>query len=117
VIPYYSLARGFLTGKYRSENDLSKSARGGGVKRYLNDRGYLILNALDEVAVYNETEPSTVALAWLMSRPEIAAPIASATTIEQLNELVNAAYLQLDKDAILLLDTASNYESILPLHN
>lgn len=98
VLPYFSLASGFLSGKYRSESDLSKSARGQGIKKYLN-----------EVAVYNETGPGTVALAWLMTRSTVAAPIASATTIEQLNDLINAANLQLDKDALELLDKASDY--------
>lgn len=109
VLPYYSLASGFLTGKYRSENDLSKSARGGGIKKYLNERGHLILDALDEIAVYNNTKPASVALAWLMSRPAVAAPIASATSTAQVNDLINAANLQLDKDALDLLDTASDY--------
>jgi aryl-alcohol dehydrogenase-like predicted oxidoreductase len=117
VIPYYSLASGFLTGKYRSEKDLSKSARGGGIKKYLNDRGLLILNALDEVAAYNETRPAAVALSWLLTRATVAAPIASATSIHQLNDLISAVNLKLDKDAIQLLDTASNYESAIPLQN
>ena len=90
VINYYSLASGFLTGKYRSENDLSKSARGGGVKKYLNDRGFKILQALDEVAKRYNTKPATISLAWLMAQPTIAAPIASATNTEQLNDLIAA---------------------------
>lgn len=109
VLTYFSLASGFLTGKYRLENDLSKSARGGGIKKYLNDRGFLILNALDEIAVYNNTKPATVALSWLMSRSAVAAPIASATTTEQLDDLMNSVNLQLDKDALELLDKASAY--------
>lgn len=109
AIPYFSLASGFLTGKYRSESDLFKSARGGRIKKYLNERGYLILDALDEIAVYNNTKPATVALAWLMTRETVAAPIASATTVEQLEDLINATNLQLDKDALELLDKASEY--------
>ena len=79
VIPYFSLASGFLTGKYRSEEDLSKSARGQGVKKYLNDRGFNILAALDEVAAQHNSTPARVAIAWLIARPSITAPIASAT--------------------------------------
>lgn len=109
VIPYFALASGFLTGKYRSEADLSKSARGGGIKKYLNERGNLILDALDEIAAYNNTKPASVALAWLMQRPTIAAAIASATTTEQLTDLTNAADIELDKDALELLDKASEY--------
>lgn len=109
VLPYYSLASGFLTGKYRSEDDLLKSARGGGIKKYLNERGFLILDALDEIAVYNGTKPASVALAWLMSRPAVAAAIASATTTEQLDDLVGAVHLELDRDALELLDKASDF--------
>lgn len=109
VINYYSLASGFLTGKYRSENDLSKSARGGGVKKYLNDRGFKILQALDEVAKRYNTKPATISLAWLMAQPAIAAPIASATSINQLNNLIASANLKLDKEAIDVLNKASRY--------
>ena len=107
VIPYYSLASGFLTGKYRSENDLGKSQRGGGIKKYLNERGYHILTALDEVAKRYHTTPATIALAWLMAQPAIAAPIASATTTEQLTSLTDAVTLQLDDDALKQLQVAS----------
>ena len=109
VITYFSLASGFLTGKYRSENDLSKSSRGQGVKKYLNPRGYKILAALDKVAAEFDATPASVALAWVMARPGITAPIASATTIEQLNEFTKAASLILDSDAIMLLNSASSY--------
>ena len=109
VINYYSLASGFLTGKYRSENDLSKSARGGGVKKYLNDRGFKILQALDEVAKRYNTKPATISLAWLMAQPAIAAPIASATNTEQLIDLIASANLKLDKEAIDVLNKASRY--------
>lgn len=107
VIPYFSLARGFLTGKYRSEADLSKSPRGGGVKDYLNERGFRILAALDQVAEQYGSNPARVALAWLMARPSITAPIASSTTLEQLTDLVEATRLQLDSTAIEILNQAS----------
>src|SRR5579872_7264164 len=83
VIPYFSLASGFLTGKYRSEADLSKSPRGQGVKKYLNERGFRILAALDQVAQNLHATPGKVALAWLMARPGVTAPIASATSLAQ----------------------------------
>lgn len=107
VIPYYSLASGFLTGKYRSEADLAKSARGQGVKKYLNDRGFGILKALDEVAGRYGSNPTRVALAWLMARPSVTTPIASATSLEQLNDLIEATRLELDGPAVALLNQAS----------
>jgi aryl-alcohol dehydrogenase-like predicted oxidoreductase len=107
VISYYSLASGFLTGKYRSEGDLSKSARGQGVKSYLNDRGFRILQALDQVAQQHHSTPTSVALAWLIARPGITAPIASATSLEQLNDLIAATKLELDPASIELLNQAS----------
>jgi aryl-alcohol dehydrogenase-like predicted oxidoreductase len=110
VIPYYSLAAGFLTGKYRSHEDLSKSPRGQGAKKYLNDRGYRILTALDQVAARHLATPAQVALAWLMARPSITAPIASATSVEQLNELVKATRLELSQADIAQLNQASAYE-------
>jgi len=103
VITYYSLASGFLTGKYRSENDLSKSQRGAGVKKYLNDRGFKILEALDEVAANYKTTPAAIAIAWVIARPGITAPIASATSVKQLHELVQATRLTLDEASIQLL--------------
>jgi aryl-alcohol dehydrogenase-like predicted oxidoreductase len=109
VINYYSLASGFLTGKYRSENDLSKSPRGQGVKKYLNDRGYKILAALDQVAAQYKTTPASVALAWEIARPSITAPIASATSVEQLQEITAAVKLDLNSDAIEFLTKESNY--------
>ncbi len=109
VINYYSLASGFLTGKYRSENDLSKSPRGGGNKKYLNERGFKILNTLDEVAKRYNTTQATVSLAWLIAQPTIAAPIASATNTQQLNDLIAATDLKLDNAAIEELNTASAY--------
>ncbi|HEX9509800.1 MAG TPA: aldo/keto reductase [Puia sp.] len=107
VISYYSLASGFLSGKYRSEADLSKSVRGGGVKKYLDERGLRILSALDEVAAQYKTTPASVAIAWLIARPSITAPIASATKAQQLTDLVKAAELTLDAQAIEWLDKAS----------
>ena len=107
VISYYSLASGFLTGKYRSEDDLSKSARGVSVKNYLNERGFRILAALDKVAQQLNTTPVKVALAWLISNAGITAPIASATSLEQLNELIQATTIELNASAIDLLNQAS----------
>jgi aryl-alcohol dehydrogenase-like predicted oxidoreductase len=109
VINYYALASGFLTGKYRSEADLGKSARGKDIKKYLNDRGFRILEALDQVASQYDSNPTRVALAWLMARPSITAPIASATSLQQLNDLIEATHLQLDQAAIELLNQASAY--------
>jgi aryl-alcohol dehydrogenase-like predicted oxidoreductase len=107
VINYYALASGFLTGKYRSEDDLSKSARGGGVKKYLTERGFRILNALDKVAKETSSTPAQVSIAWLLTRPTIAAPIASATSLEQLKDLQKAVTLQLSTEALKILDEAS----------
>jgi aryl-alcohol dehydrogenase-like predicted oxidoreductase len=109
VIPYYALASGFLTGKYRSENDLSQSSRGQGVKKFLNPRGYKILAALDKVAAEYGVTPASIALAWIIARPGITAPIASATSIKQLDELVKSTQLNLKSDAIDLLNSASSY--------
>jgi aryl-alcohol dehydrogenase-like predicted oxidoreductase len=107
VIPYYSLASGFLTGKYRTEADFKKSPRGGGAKKMLNERGLRILKALDDVSARLKANPAQVALAWLMARPSITAPIASATNLDQLKDLVAAVHLQLDADAIKALEGAS----------
>jgi len=107
VIPYYSLASGFLTGKYRSEADLSQSPRGGGNQKYLNERGFKILAALDEVAAQYNATPAQIALAWLIARPSITAPIASATTLDQLQDLIRAAQLKLNAQAIETLNQAS----------
>jgi aryl-alcohol dehydrogenase-like predicted oxidoreductase len=107
VIPYFPLAAGFLTGKYRTEKDLAQSARGGGIKRYLDARGMRILDALDEAARALNAKMAQVALAWVMARPSIAAPIASATTLAQLRELMAAADLVLDEAATRRLDSAS----------
>lgn len=107
VISYSSLSSGFLTGKYRSEDDLAKSQRGQGIKKYLNDRGFRILAALDEVAGQYNSDPASVSLAWLMARPSITAPIASATSTAQLDALMQAAKLKLDDAAIDRLNQAS----------
>lgn len=107
VIPYFSLASGFLTGKYRSEADLTKSPRGQGNKKYLNERGFKILAALDEVAAQYNATPAQISLAWLIARPSITAPIASATDLDQLNDLIKAAQLKLDDAAMEKLNEAS----------
>ena len=107
VIPYYSLAAGFLTGKYRSEADLEKSPRGAKVKGYLNDRGAKILAALDRVAARYNSTPGKVAIAWLLARPTVTAPIASATSVEQLRDLLDATRLALEPDAVKELSDAS----------
>lgn len=111
VINYWPLASGFLTGKYRSEADLKKSPRGGGVKKYLNERGLRTLAALDQVAKSKRATPAQVALAWCMARPGVAAPIASATSLDQLNELLQSVNVQLDRASIDLLDQASGGQS------
>jgi len=107
VIPYFSLASGFLTGKYRGQADLGKSPRGGGMGKYLNDRGHRVLDALDAVAKDSHSTPARVALAWLMSRPGIAAPISSATTEEHVKDLVEATKLGLSQSALDRLTAAS----------
>ncbi|HTS74827.1 MAG TPA: aldo/keto reductase [Bryobacteraceae bacterium] len=108
VIPYFALASGFLSGKYHSAADARKSPRGEGiVKKYLNERGMRILAALDAVAANYQTKPASVALAWLMARPGITAPIVSATTLDQLQDLFKAVDLKLDDHAVQSLNQAS----------
>jgi aryl-alcohol dehydrogenase-like predicted oxidoreductase len=107
VINFFGLARGFLTGKYRSEADLGKSPRGAGIKDCLNQRGLRILAALDTVAADCHATPAQVALAWQMARPGLTAPIASATTVPQLEELAGAARLILSAQVMAALDRAS----------
>jgi aryl-alcohol dehydrogenase-like predicted oxidoreductase len=107
VITYYGLASGFLTGKYRSKDDLSKSARGGGVAKYLDERGMRILAALDEVGRRHSAQPAEIALAWLMQREGVTAPIASVTRREQLASLVHAAEVRLAPEDVAALETAS----------
>lgn len=107
VITYFSLAGGFLTGKYRKTADLGKSARGSDVEKYLDARGQRILAALDDVAARYRATPARVAIAWLLAQPVVTAPIASATSQSQLAELVGAAGLQLDAAAVAQLNDAS----------
>jgi aryl-alcohol dehydrogenase-like predicted oxidoreductase len=108
VASYYSLAMGFLTGKYRSEADLTKSPRGGGVKQYLTPEGLGVIAVLEEIASERESKPGTVAIAWLAARKSITAPIASATNMEQLADLVKAVHLELTAEEIARLDEASD---------
>jgi aryl-alcohol dehydrogenase-like predicted oxidoreductase len=107
VIPYYSMAAGFLTGKYRSEADLAGKARSGSVKKYLNARGFRVLDEVEAVAREYQSTPARVAVAWLMTRPAVV-PIASATSVEQVKDLVEATKLRLDQSAIDGLTAASD---------
>ncbi len=107
VIPYYSLASGFLTGKYKSQADTKGRARGRGVEKYMTDHGFGVIKALEEVAARYEAKPGQVALAWLIARPSVTAPIASATNLGQLAELVEAAEIDLDVESIQKIDAAS----------
>ncbi len=112
VIPFYALAAGFLTGKYRSQADLAQSLRGAAIgEKYLNPRGRRILAALDEVAARHAAQPGEVALAWLMARPGVTAPIASASRVEQIDGLVAAMRLALGAGDIAALDAASAPEA------
>ena len=108
VIPYFSLAAGFLTGKYRSEADLENKPRARMVKKYLDERGMRILSALDRVAEETASKPARVAIAWLMAQPGITAPIASATSLSQLDELFAATRLQLTAAQLEQLNKASH---------
>lgn len=110
VIPYFSLAAGFLSGKYRSEADLAKSPRGQGLKKYLNEKGLRVLTALDEVSARHGSDPAGVALAWLAARPVVTAPIASATSVAQLKSLLSGVQLALTAEDIAVLDKASAWE-------
>jgi aryl-alcohol dehydrogenase-like predicted oxidoreductase len=107
VISYYSLASGFLTGKYRSKDDMANRLRGARVEKYLDAAGFKVLRALDAVAARYNAKPGQIALAWLIARPSITAPIASATNLAQLDELVKAVDIKLDRDAIDEIDRAS----------
>lgn len=107
VIPYYSLASGFLSGKYRTDADLGKSKRGAGVKKYLNDKGLAVLKALDAAAKKHNATNTQVALAWLMQRKSITAPIASATSLDQLKDLIAAPRIELDAESVAAIDKAS----------
>ena len=106
VITYYSLASGFLTGKYRSRADLGKSKRGEGVAKYLNPRGTAILKALDDAAARHSTKPAEVALAWLIARESVTAPIASATSVGQLSDILKAVEVKLGPEDFELLQAA-----------
>lgn len=108
VITYYSLASGFLSGKYRSKDDLNQSKRGEKVASYLNKRGMNILNALDKISEKHQATQAEIALAWLMARKEVTAPIASATTIPQLKSLVHALQINLTPDDMTVLDQVSH---------
>jgi aryl-alcohol dehydrogenase-like predicted oxidoreductase len=107
VITYYSLASGFLSGKYRSKEDLGKSVRGKGAGKYLNERGFRVLKALDAVAAAHRATPAEVALAWLIAREGVTAPIASATSVEQLDSLIRATRLELSRAELQSLDIAA----------
>ncbi len=107
VLPYFSLASGFLTGKYRSEADFGQSLRGAGMKRYLNDKGRAVLAALDEVSAETGATQAQIALAWLAARPGVTAPIASATSIAQLDELLAVLTLELSAAQVERLEAAS----------
>ena len=108
VTCYYALASGFLSGKYRSASDMAKSsARGGAAKRFLNPHGLAVLAALDDIAAAHKATPAQVALAWLIARPSVTAPIASATSVPQLQELLGAMQLDLGADEVAALDRAS----------
>ncbi|MGE0768806.1 MAG: aldo/keto reductase [Hyphomicrobiaceae bacterium] len=107
VIPYYSLASGFLTGKYRTEADLAGKARGAGAGKYLNAKGLGVLKALDDAAAKHNATLAQVALAWLLAQPAIAAPIASATSIAQLTDIMKSTRLELDAGSLAALDKAS----------
>ena len=107
VIPYYGLASGFLSGKYRSVDDLNKSPRGRGVAKYLDARGMRILAALDQVSADLSASPAQVALAWILAQAGLTAPIASATSVEQLGELMTGVRLVLSADQLAMLDRAS----------
>lgn len=107
VFPYWSLASGFLTGKYRTEEDLSKSVRGGGVKKYLNEKGLSVLDALDNVSEKHNSSLATVSLAWLLAQPNIGAPVVSASKVSHLNTIFEAPNLRLDSEDLSILDKAS----------
>jgi aryl-alcohol dehydrogenase-like predicted oxidoreductase len=112
VVPYYSLAAGFLTGKYRSEADVRDRARGTTVQKYLNERGLRIIAALHNVAAEYGSSPAAVAIAWLMARPTVTAPIVSATSTEQLETILSAAELKLSQKSIVYLDAESAVQSV-----
>jgi aryl-alcohol dehydrogenase-like predicted oxidoreductase len=107
VIPYFALAAGFLTGKYRGKEHAAKAARGKMVEKYLNDWGLGVVRVLEEIAKAQKSTPSRVALAWLIAQPGVTAPIASATDAEHLTDLVEATKLMLDTATIEKLNAVS----------
>lgn len=109
VMSYYSLASGFLTGKYRTDADFGQSQRGKDVKQYMNERGMRILDALDEVSNEHNTTPAVIALAWLLNQPTVVAPIVSATNLSQLESLINAPRIQLTEEQLSLLNKVSDF--------
>jgi aryl-alcohol dehydrogenase-like predicted oxidoreductase len=109
VINYYSLAAGFLTGKYRREEDLAGRARGASAKRYLNDRGLKILGAMDKVAAATGASHAQIALAWLLGQPTVTAPIVSATSVAQLTQIVSAPAIKLTPAEMVMLNEASSF--------
>jgi aryl-alcohol dehydrogenase-like predicted oxidoreductase len=109
VITYFSLESGFLTGKYRTKDDLAKSPRGGDMDKYFDERGLKILDALDEISAQYNSNPAAVALAWLIQRPSVTAPIVSATSTSQLESIIKAPLLELDANALRFLTAASAF--------
>jgi aryl-alcohol dehydrogenase-like predicted oxidoreductase len=112
VINYYSLASGFLTGKYRTEQDIAASARQRSNRKYMTERGFRILDALDTVAARTGAQPAQIAIAWLIAQPDITAPIVSATSVQQLDSLIAAVRLTLDAESLALLNRASAYSTV-----
>lgn len=110
VINFYSLASGFLSGKYRTEQDVNSAARQRSNRKYMTERGFRILGAMDEVAARTGAKLAQIAIAWLVAQPDVTAPIASATSVQQVEELIAAVRLSLDAEALALLNTASAYE-------
>lgn len=107
VLSYYSLASGFLTGKYRSKDDLKKSQRGGAVKKYLDKKGIRVLEALDTISEKHHTTQAAISLAWLMASPTITSPIVSATSLKQMESIIKAPQLKLDREDMDLLNEVS----------
>lgn len=107
AFPYWSLAAGFLTGKYRTEADFENTTRGGGIKKYFDDKGKSVLEALDKISEKHQSQPATVALAWLLANPLITAPIVSATSERQLQTIFNAPDLELDSEDLEILNQTS----------
>lgn len=107
AFPYWSLAAGFLTGKYRTEADFENTARGSGIKKYFDDKGKSVLSALDKISEKHQSQPATVALAWLLANPLITAPIVSATSERQLQTIFDAPNLELDSEDLEILNEAS----------